>query len=327
MIKWTMMKTMMKMVKTAALGAGLTALCFGVAPATGFAAEPQTGTARVVSGPAPTLTIASETDSENRIDDYIVAEYLQAKTPLKVNVVLTSGYDGLMHSMMMKGNIQLYVNYDGTEFTGPLGQSYTGKFRGRPDLVSQYVKTNELKKFGVWVSPSLGYEDTYALAVRADTAKQYHLKNDSDVLPYSKNWVLGTEQTFQAREGDGLADFEKAYNMTFKSARAMDYDLMYTALANRTVDAIVAYSTDGRLRKFNEVTLSDNKHFFPPYHAIVLINAKTEKQYHLGQVLKPLFGAISTEDQIQMNYEADVLKKDLKAIAHEFLVKKGLIRK
>lgn len=321
-----MRRTITNIVVAAALGTGLAAASFSVAPESNFVASHVPGHARLAPASPATLTIASETSSENRIDDYIVAEYLQAKTPLKVNVVLTSGYDGLMHSMMMKGNIQLYVNYDGTEFTGPLGQSYTGKFRGRPDLVSQYVKANELKKFGVWVSPSLGYEDTYALAVRAETAKKYHLKNDTDVLPYSKNWVLGTEQTFQAREGDGLADFEKAYNMTFKSARAMDYDLMYTALANRTVDAIVAYSTDGRLRKFNEVTLNDNKRFFPPYHAIVLINAKVEKQYHLGQVLKPLFGAISTQDQIQMNYEADVLKKDLKAIAHEFLVKKGLIR-
>ncbi|GGJ03598.1 osmoprotectant ABC transporter substrate-binding protein [Alicyclobacillus cellulosilyticus] len=275
---------------------------------------------------ATRITIAAQDFSEPLIDDYILAEYIQAKTPLKVTVKSTSGASGLLHSMMLKNNIQMFVGYDGTEFTGPLGQSYTGKFKGRPDLVSQYVVREEKKRWNIWVSPALGYEDTYALAVLAETAKKDHLSTVSSAVHYAKNWVLATDNTFQVRKGDGLTDFEQTYGIHFKQVRAMTYDLMYPALAKGAVDAAMVYSTDGRLKKLHEVPLTDDKAFFPPYHAVVLINGDVESAWHLGQILKPLWGAISTAEQTSMNYEVDVLKKDPKVVAHEFLIKHGFLK-
>ncbi|MCL6443076.1 MAG: hypothetical protein K6T83_06420 [Alicyclobacillus sp.] len=271
------------------------------------------------------ITIAAQDFSEPVIDDYMIKDLIEAKTPVKVTVKTTTGASGLMHSMMLKNNIQIYTGYDGTEFTGPLGQSYTGKFKGHPDLVSNYVVQQEKKQWNIWVSPSLGYEDTYALAVRADTAKKDGLTTVSSAIPYAKNWVLGTDTTFQVRQGDGLPAFEKLYGIQFKQSNGMSYDLMYPALAKGAIDAAVVYSTDGRLKKLHEVPLKDDKHFFPPYHAVILINSAVEKAWHLDKVLKPLFGAITTADQTEMNYEVDVLKKDPKTVAHDFLVKHGLL--
>ncbi|MCF8566746.1 hypothetical protein LLE49_18645 [Alicyclobacillus tolerans] len=277
--------------------------------------------------PVKQLTMASQDFSEPLIDDYMMKDLIEAKTPIKVTIKQTSGASGLMHTMMLSNAIQIYTGYDGTEFAGPLKQSYTGKFKGHPNLVSQYVVDQEMKQWNIWVSPSLGYEDTYALAVTQATAKKDHLKTVSDAIPYAKNWVLGTDPTFQARKGDGLADFEKDYGIQFKSAKAMSYDLMYQALANNAVQAAVSYSTDGRLKKLHEVPLVDNKHFFPPYHAVALINDKVFQEDHLGPILKPLWGVITTADQTELNYEVDVLKKDPATVARDFLVSKGLLSK
>lgn len=272
------------------------------------------------------LTIAAQNYSEPLIDDYILAQYIEAKTPLTVSVRSTSGASGLMHSMMLNHTIQMYVGYDGTEFTGPLGQAYEGAFKGHPERVEQYVRNEEMRRWNIWVSPSLGYQDTYALAVRAATAKQDRLTTVSSAVPYAGDWVLATDSTFQVRAGDGLNDFERTYGIHFKQAKAMSYDMMYPALARGAVDAAVVYSTDGRLKKLNEVPLTDDKAFFPPYHAVVLIDAKVEKQWHLGSLLKPLWGSISTAEQTEMNYEVDVLKKDPQSVAHAFLVRHGFLK-
>lgn len=272
------------------------------------------------------ITLAAQDFAEPRIDEWIVKDLIQAKTPLKVSIRYTTGASGLLHNLMKQNAIQGYVGYDGTEFTGPLGQSYSGKWAGHPNRVAAYVVQQEMKRWGFWVSPSLGYQDTYALGVTQATAKKYHLTTDSSVVPYASNWVIATDPTFQQRKGDGFSAWTHAYGLHFKAAHAMDYSLMYEALAKGAVQAAVVYSTDGRLKKLHEVPLKDNKHFFPPYHGIVILNHTVVQQYHLNKVLAPLWGRITTKQQTQLNYEADVLKESPQTIAKQFLKQQGLLK-
>jgi glycine betaine/choline ABC-type transport system substrate-binding protein len=46
----------------------------------------------------------------------------------------------------------------------------------------------------------------------------------------------------------------------------------------------------------------------------------------LGEVLRKLAGAISTEEMRRLNYEVDGLKRDKKTVVHEWLLQKGFIR-
>ncbi len=278
------------------------------------------------NGKVASITLASQDFSEPRIDEWIIKDLIQSKTHLKVHIKYTTGASGLLHNLMKENSIQGYVGYDGTEFTGPLGQSYTGKWKGHPNKVAAYVRQQEAKRWGFWVSPSLGYQDTYALGVTAKTAQKYHLTTDSSAVPYAKNWIVATDPTFQERQGDGYQAFVKAYGLHFKAAKAMDYSLMYEGLAHGSVQAAVVYSTDGRLKKLHEVPLKDNKHFFPPYHGILIINQKVEQEYHLNKVLAPLWGRISTKEQTKLNYEADVLKESPQQIAKQYLKSQGLLK-
>lgn len=284
------------------------------------------GSNQSASGKITHITLAAQDFAEPRIDDWIIKDLIEAKTPLKVSIKDTTGASGLLHNLITKNSIQGYVGYDGTEFTGPLGQSYSGTWKGHPGKVYQYVKQQESKKWGLWVSPSLGYQDTYALGVTAATAAKDHLTTDSSAVPYAGQWVIATDPTFQQRQGDGFQAWTQAYGLHFKSAKALDYSLMYEALAKGSVQAAVVYSTDGRLFKLHEVALKDNKHFFPPYHGVFIVRSRVERQWHLNRVLKPLWGLISTKEQTHMNYEADVLKESPQTIAHNFLVRHGLIK-
>lgn len=278
------------------------------------------------SGKVSSITLAAQDFAEPRIDDWMVRDLIEAKTHLKVSIRDTTGASGLLHTLLTQHSIQGYVGYDGTEFTGPLKMAYSGRWKGHPTKVASYVVHQEMAKWKLFVSPSLGYQDTYALGVTQATAKADHLTDASSALPFAPHWTIGTDPTFQTRKGDGYKAWTSAYGFHFKAAKAMDYSLMYQALAHGSIQAAVVYSTDGRLYKLHEVALPDNKHFFPPYHGIFIVDSSVEKAWHLNQVLKPLWGSISTAQQTHLNYEVDVAKQSARSVAKNFLMKHGLLK-
>ncbi len=284
--------------------------------------------APATSQPAPPaisqITIATQGVPDVDVVANMLKDIIEAKTPIQVTVTQTTGMSGLIHEMIVKGDIQLYVGYDGTEFDKIFHQDYSqAPYTGNPASVASYVQDQELKQYGIWVSPSLGFEDTYALMVPAAVAQQDNLKTFSDVASEAPNWVLGTDQDFTTTL---YPDFETAYpELHFKSTLPMDYDLMYTAIATNKVPIIMGYTTDGRVAKLNLAVLADNKNHFPPYHGIVLIKDTVVQADHLDTVLAPLWGAISTSDMTKMNELVDVDSQDPAQVAHDFLVNKGII--
>lgn len=271
------------------------------------------------------ITIAAQDYNEPALIDYMMKEIIEKKTSIKVTVKTTSGMSDLMHKSLLNGDIQIYTGYTGTQFQKIFKQAYTEQYKSNADSVYDYVKEQEMKQYGIWVSPKLGFYDNYAMAVSAETAKKNNLKTVSDMVPYAKDWTIGMDQTFASIPESGMPGMKKAYGLQWKKEVSMDYNLLYQALAGNNVQAIVSYSTDGRLSKFNQVTLEDDKHFLPPEHCIVLIKDSVRKDANLDKVLDKLWGAITNDDIIQMNYQADVQKVDDQKIAHDFLVKKGLI--
>lgn len=271
------------------------------------------------------LTIAAQDYNEPAIVDYMLKEIIEKNTSVKVTIKRTSGMSSLMHDSLVKGDTQIYSGYAGTQFQKIFKQAYSDQYKANPESVLDYVRAEELKQYGVWVSPKLGFYDNYAIAVSAETAQKNNLKKVSDIIPLVKDWSVGMDQDFANIPESGMPGMKKAYGLNWKKEVSMDYNLMYQALANNNVQAIVAYSTDGRLKKFNQVTLEDDKNFLPPEYGIVMIKDSVRKELNLDKVLEKLWGAISNEDIIQLNYLADVEKQDLDKIAHDWLVKKGLI--
>ena len=108
--------------------------------------------------------------------------------------------------------------------------------------------------------------------------------------------------------------------------KQMDPGLMYEAIKNNRVNAINAFTTDSRLVAYHLLPLIDDKHFYPPYDAAIVIREETLKQHpELYQALQPLFGAINANAMQQLNYEADIEKKSPKEIVRKFLKSNKLI--
>jgi glycine betaine/choline ABC-type transport system substrate-binding protein len=100
----------------------------------------------------------------------------------------------------------------------------------------------------------------------------------------------------------------------------MDLTLSYRALADGEVDAIAGDRTSGLIQALNLRVLEDDRGYFPPYEAAPVVNSQTLLRVPaLGEALGRIVGRISAEDMQAMNLAADVHRRDIAAVAREFL--------
>lgn len=268
------------------------------------------------------IVIGSKNFSEQLILGNMLADLIEDKTDLEVERKLNLGGTQVAFSALKNGNIDMYVDYTGTGLVDILKKDPDKN----PDHVYQTVQKEFNQKYGIELLKPLGFNNTYALAVRQVTAKQYGLNTLSDLAKVSNQMILGPTIEFPNRK-DGLIGLSKAYQMQFKDVKAVDGGLRYTALNNQKSDVIDAFSTDGLLEAFNLKVLKDDKHFFPPYYAVPLIKKETLKEHpELKKVINSLAGKLTDEKMRELNYKVDSLKQSPAKVAKDFLKNEGLIK-
>jgi osmoprotectant transport system permease protein len=134
----------------------------------------------------------------------------------------------------------------------------------------------------------------------------------------------GFPSEFVYRE-DGLKGLFKAYDFEIDYVE-MDIGLMYQALANKEVDVISGFSTDGRIKAYNLKTLKDNLNYFPPYEAApVARQAIINKYPELKESLAILKNQINNNEMMEMNFKVDEHNVQPEEVAFEFLESKGML--
>lgn len=145
------------------------------------------------------------------------------------------------------------------------------------------------------------------------------------MLPSVKKGKLlaGFTPEFMGRM-DGYLGLKKYYGLNIRTVVINDA-VMYQAMYEGKLDVVSGYSTDGRIRSYNLVTLEDDKHIFPPYFAAPVVRTATLEKYpELEDALNKLAGRINDSVMTMLNYQADFLKKDPAAVAKDFLVAQQL---
>ena len=132
-----------------------------------------------------------------------------------------------------------------------------------PREVYRLVKDEYAKRFNLeWTEP-LGFNNTFAILVRAEDAQKLGLKTVSDAARVSQQWRAGFGQDFMSRP-DGYPGFARTYGFHFQEIREMDLSLTYRALAEKQIDLIAGNSTDGLISRYGLVQLDDDKNIFRP---------------------------------------------------------------
>jgi osmoprotectant transport system permease protein len=140
------------------------------------------------------------------------------------------------------------------------------------------------------------------------------------------NLLAGFEPEFMGRS-DGYLGLKSRYNLNISSVVISDA-VMYEALYENKLDVIGGYSTDGRLKAYDLVTLRDDKTIFPPYFAAPLVRTDLLKKYpELEATLNLIAGKITDSAMTDLNYQTDILKRTPELVAREFLKAKGLYKR
>jgi len=268
-----------------------------------------------------TIQIGSKNFSEQFILAEIMAQLIENRTTLKVKRIFNLGGTMICHDALMNGAIDLYPEYTGTGLTAVLQQDVIVDPDEAYKIVSRkYRDVYQLK----WLQP-FGFNNTYALTVRGSDACKKGWTAISDLVSAGPELKAGFTAEFIERS-DGYPGLKKKYDLSFQSVKDMDPGLMYRAIAEKEVDVISAFVTDGRIRAYDLFPLEDDSLFFPPYYAAPVVRLDIVKKYpDVEKVLLQIAGIIDNSTMQQLNYEVDEKKQSPEEVARKYLQKTGLI--
>ncbi len=268
------------------------------------------------------ITVGSKNFTEQVIIGEIVAQHVSLRLSQRVDRKLNLGGTLLAHQALVQGGLDLYPEYTGTALTSILKLPPSSD----PAGVFATVKAEYLKRFNLhWLDP-LGFNNTFAMVIRGPDARRNKIDSLSDAARYAGGWTLGVGYEFQQRP-DGLPGLLKTYKLPVKgSPRTMDLGLLYKALEEKQVDMVAANATDGLLSVMDVKILRDDKRYFPPYQAALIVRDDPLTTHPtLKDVLGLLSGKFSDEIMRTLNYQVDGKHRPLAEVAMTFLRAAGLL--
>jgi osmoprotectant transport system permease protein len=220
------------------------------------------------------------------------------------------GGTAILWKALQQGDIDAYP-----EYTGTLTQELLKGVPANADIATLRAK---LKPLGIGTTDSLGFDNTYAIGMRADEAARLNIKRISDLRGHP-NLRFGFSNEFMER-GDGWPGLQRAYALPQTRVSGMDHALSYRAVASGAVDATDLYSTDAEIPYYHLRTLVDDRHYFPRYEAVYLYRLSlTQSSPAFVAVLQKLAGRIDEHTMRAMNAAVKLDGRSDSAVAADFL--------
>ena len=241
-----------------------------------------------------TLRIGSKRFTES----YVLGEALRQAVDGKAAVEYRPGMGntGILYSALRAGAIDLYPEYTGTIAREIL------KVEGSPRLDEI---DRLLAPLGLGAAVKLGFNNSYALAMREDRAEALGIRTLSD-LAWHAGLKLGLSQEFIGR-ADGWPGLKAAYRLPYGTPSGLDHGLAYEAIAAGRIDVMDVYSTDAKIERYHLRVLEDDRGFFPRYDAVLLYRLDVPKRFpEAWRALQGLEGRIDERRMIRMNAAAEL---------------------
>jgi glycine betaine/choline ABC-type transport system substrate-binding protein len=285
-----------------------------VAVAAGVILALLAGGAATAVGARSVIVVGSKNFSEQLVLGEIVAQALE-RHGVAVERRLDLGGTAICDRALQAADIDVYVEYTGTALTAifhrPVSHDRAAVTR---EVREDYART------GRTTLAPLGFNNTFAILVREDDARRLGLRTIGDLARVQERYRPGFGYEFLERP-DGYRGLVNAYGLRFREQpRVMDLALMYRALAGGQVDVVAGDATNGLIAALHLAMLDDNRHYFPPYDAVPVVNTRVLLERPvIAKALGVLAGRISDDTMRQLNYEVDVRHRDVAAVAREFL--------
>jgi osmoprotectant transport system permease protein len=269
--------------------------------------------------PLLTAHAASETShaaiigSKKFTESYVLAEIAKravARAGLAVELRQGMGGTIILWEALRQGAITCYPEYTGTI------QEVILKTNGahRQEAAGVNSLRGRLAVYGVGITGTLGFDNTYTLVMRRSRAEALGIARISDLAQHPE-LVLGLSHEFLGR-ADGWAPLSDRYGLRMRDVRGLDHTLAYGALTKGEIAITDAYSTDARIAEDDLVRLRDDRHFFPEYQAAFLYRLDADPR--LAAALRTLEGTLNERRMTELNAVADRTRDYAKAAALYF---------
>ncbi|HET7097435.1 MAG TPA: glycine betaine ABC transporter substrate-binding protein, partial [Casimicrobiaceae bacterium] len=260
---------------------------------------------------ASQLSVGSKRFTESYILGEILTQTARASGETEAAHRQGLGNTAIVLNALTSGNIDIYPEYTGTIAREIL------KLDSVPPLAELNTR---LASMGLAVGVPLGFNNTYALAMRGDDAHAKGISKLSDLKAHPE-LKLGLSQEFIGRN-DGWPGLKRAYDLPFETPRGLDHGLAYEAIAGKQVDVIDIYSTDAKIDKYALIVLADDRQYFPRYDAVLLYRADLPQRFpRVFEAFRKLEGTIDEAAMRRMNAAAELENKDFATVAASFLAR------
>jgi osmoprotectant transport system permease protein len=260
------------------------------------------------------VVVASKPFAESFLLAEMFAQLLEARG-FVVDRRLGLGATEIAFAALRRDQIDVYPEYTGTGLLAILGEDPQGTSAD----VYRRVAAVFRERWGIRWLPPLGFENTYAIAVRPGTADSLGLSTLTDLAREGAALTAGLSPDFIGRT-DGLPGLRAAYGLFPGEVRALVQAVKYQALAEGAVDVIDGYATDGQIARFGLTVLEDDRDFFPPYDASALVSRRlAEEEPTAVAALVELSGLIDGPAMRELNRRVEVDGEDVAAVAADAL--------
>lgn len=254
---------------------------------------------------ASAVRVGTKEFTENVILGEIVSLLLQQEG---IPVVPRKQLGGtrVLWSALLNEDIDMYPEYTGTLINEILAER---AFVGLQEALSS---------LGIRMSMPLGFNNTYAIGMKAETAQQLGIAKISDLRDFP-GLALGFTNEFMNRK-DGWPGLRDYYHLPQRNVQGLDHTFAYRGIESGTIQATDLYSTDADIKYYNLVILKDDLHYFPDYQAVLLYRADLADRWpNALKVISQLKGCITESKMRTMNAQAKIEKIPESVIAADFL--------
>jgi osmoprotectant transport system substrate-binding protein/osmoprotectant transport system permease protein len=173
-----------------------------------------------------------------------------------------------------------------------------------------------LARDGLAAGVPLGFNNSYALAMREERAQALGIRRISDLARHA-DVKLGLSQEFLGRT-DGWPGLKQAYRLA-QAPTGLDHGLAYEAIAAGRIDVMDVYTTDAKIERYRLRVLEDDRLFFPRYDAVLLYRVDVPRRFpEAWRALAALEGRIDERLMIRMNAAAELEGKSFAEAAQLF---------
>ena len=231
----------------------------------------------------------------------------KSSAPLTVEHKPGLGNTGIVYAALKAGAIDVYPDYTGTIAREVL------KIEGAFTLDDL---NRRLASDALGVAVRLGFNNSYALALREDQAKQLNIRAIGDLARHPQ-LKLGLSHEFIGR-ADGWPGLKRAYALP-QAPAGLDHGLAYDAVAAGRIDVMDIYTTDAKIERFRLRVVEDDRQFFPRYDAVLLYRLDLPQRFPAAwKALQQLEGRIDEKTMIRLNAASELEKRSFADAARLF---------